>query len=302
MLQLGGFQWGESTGISLLQIDYVKLGVLKKKEKSNFVEYFNIWSHLVAGKSNFLRSTFDLEQWFKTFFYLQTRKISLCITNISLLTISSPISVDSGDPLDVHTQVRQSWAFIDLHKTGSWTAALPSTKSWSLHYQIFCRNVILPFLLSVELVLTRPLSAWSSCSALPTENQCISAFKAYLRAATHHRANPGCAHHLVSPASQGLLCPALQPPHSTDSGWDCLGGNQVLGNPFALSKGPQNHWGTSFNQKQSKHGIQFNKGNKFTRCCIWRQKMKVPSSSDEFFSCHGAWTLHLPHSQPRHWT
>lgn len=57
--------WG-STGISLLLIDYVKLSVSNrgKKEKRNFVEYFNIWSHLVAGKSNFLRSTFDLEQRF----------------------------------------------------------------------------------------------------------------------------------------------------------------------------------------------------------------------------------------------
>lgn len=65
MLQLGAFQRGESTGISLLQIDLVKLSVSKKKkEKRNFVEYFNIWSHLVAEKSNFLRSTFDLKQWF----------------------------------------------------------------------------------------------------------------------------------------------------------------------------------------------------------------------------------------------
>lgn len=65
MLQLGGFQWGKSTGISLLQIDYVKQCVRKKKKRKNyFVEYFNIWSHLVAGKSNFLRSTFHLQQWF----------------------------------------------------------------------------------------------------------------------------------------------------------------------------------------------------------------------------------------------
>jgi len=65
MLQLGGFQWGKSTGISLLKIDYVKRSMLGgKKKESYFVEYFNIWSHLVAGKSNFLRSTFDLEQWF----------------------------------------------------------------------------------------------------------------------------------------------------------------------------------------------------------------------------------------------
>lgn len=50
----------------MLQIDLVKLSVSreKKKEKRNFVEYFNIWSHLVAEKSNFLRSTFDLKQWF----------------------------------------------------------------------------------------------------------------------------------------------------------------------------------------------------------------------------------------------
>lgn len=49
----------------MLQIDLVKHSVSRKeKEKRNFVEYFNIWSHLVAEKSNFLRSTFDLKQWF----------------------------------------------------------------------------------------------------------------------------------------------------------------------------------------------------------------------------------------------
>lgn len=33
MLQLGGFQWGKSTGISLLKIDYVKRSMLGGKKK-----------------------------------------------------------------------------------------------------------------------------------------------------------------------------------------------------------------------------------------------------------------------------
>lgn len=33
MLQLGGFQLGKSTGISLLKIDYVKRSVLGRKKK-----------------------------------------------------------------------------------------------------------------------------------------------------------------------------------------------------------------------------------------------------------------------------
>lgn len=33
MLQLGGFQWGKSTGISLLKIDYVKRSMLGGKKR-----------------------------------------------------------------------------------------------------------------------------------------------------------------------------------------------------------------------------------------------------------------------------
>lgn len=161
---------------------------------------------------------------------MQTHKISRCITNISLLTISSPISVYSGDALDVQTQERQSCAFMDLHKTVSWTASLPRAANWSLHYKIICRNVISPP--STQLGLfskaeTCYLWNWYSpglchpdkaAQLWPQKNARISAFRDHLSAAAHQRANSGCVCHLISPASQCLLCPALKAPCSADPG------------------------------------------------------------------------------------
>lgn len=152
-------------------------------------------------------------------------------------------------------------------------------QSWSLHYKIICKNVILPpstrhGLFSKAKIVICGTGTHHACVtlikllSLHTENQHISPLKTIselLQTRELVQAVSIILSLLFPRDCSGRLCRCHGPLTQAETA--------LVETPWALGKSWGAHLLMDLFQPETGQGIWFNRGNKATGCCIWTQRI-----------------------------
>lgn len=177
-------------------------------------------------------------------------------------------------------------AFRDLHKTVSWTASLASAGSWALHHKVIWRNGILPpltrcgpFSKAEAVVICGTGTHWAWVTLIkPLSSAQRKAAVLPLKTVSEllHIRELIQGVHIISPLLLPRACCAqLCSHHAPQTRAEIA----LVETPWALGKSCGTHLphpkapSTTEGPLSAKKEMRFNKGNKATRCCIWRQRI-----------------------------